>query len=80
MLSAVRLTDGIIEMPHGHAPVMANKPFHGAWANQFHEGKLERLRERLHNIGAHIIHGAFFDEGFEEPHAANARPSHQWQP
>ena len=72
MLSAGRLTDSIIEVAHGHAPVVAHEPFHGAWADQFHEGKLEGLRERLDNIGAHVVHGALFDEGFEEPHAANA--------
>eukprot|EP00438_Fugacium_kawagutii_P024371 Skav225182 [mRNA] locus=scaffold3930:2676:4070:+ [translate_table: standard] len=61
-------TDGFIEMPHGHAPVVADEPFHAAWADQFHEGQLERLRERLHNIGGHVVHRALFDESFKELH------------
>eukprot|EP00438_Fugacium_kawagutii_P015888 Skav206412 [mRNA] locus=scaffold2210:284642:285717:+ [translate_table: standard] len=55
-------------MPHGHAPVVADEPFHAAWADQFHERQLERLREWLHDVGGHVVHRALFDEGFEELH------------
>ena len=80
----VRGTDGIIEMPHGHPPVMAYKPFHGRWADQLDEGKLEGLGQRLHDVGANVIHGALLDEGLKEPamiqHDPTPRPSQPQHP
>ena len=46
---------------------MAYKPFHGRWADQLDEGKLEGLGQRLHDVGANVVHGALLDEGLKEP-------------
>ena len=59
--------DGIAEMTNWHAPAVTNEPLDTCWTHQFHEGKLKGLRERLHDVGANVVHGALLDEGLEEP-------------
>ena len=61
--------DGLMKMPHRHAPVVAHKPLDLRWANEFCKGHLKWLSERFYNVGANIIHGTLLDEGFKEPQA-----------
>lgn len=62
------LADGITEMSHTHAPVVAHEPFHWAWANQLDKGNLERFRQRLHDVCTHVVHGPVLDEGLKILH------------
>ena len=64
---SVQVADGIVEMPRSHAPVVAHEPFHGAGSHKLHEGELIGLGERLHEIGANVVHGPLLDEGLKEP-------------
>ena len=59
--------NGMPKMSNWHSPIVTHKPLDLSRTHQFGEGQLERLGKRLHNIRTNVIHGAFLDEGIEEP-------------
>ena len=67
--------DRITKVADWHTPIVTDKPLHFRGPKQLNEGQLEWFGERLHNVGANVVHGAFLDETLEEP-----RLKHQWGP
>ena len=66
--------DRITKVTQWHAPVVAYKPLDLGGAYQLSEGKLIWLGERLHNVGAHVVHGTLLDEAVEKPHGQKMLP------
>ena len=59
--------NGMPKMSNWHSPIVTYKPLDLSGTHQFGKGQFERLGKRLHDIRTNVMHGAFLDEGIEEP-------------